>query len=231
MAIRWYGLFYILGFIIAYYTLKKHAKQLELTAEQIDSVLTSLVVGVIAGARLGYVFFYNPGYYLTNPLEIIAVWKGGLSFHGGLLGALVAIAHFCKKNNYRFLRLTDAVTIPLAVALVFGRIANFMNGELYGRITTVPWAVKFPNVEGFRHPSQLYESFKNVVIAGILWKYQKNNPKEGRVTALFLILYAIFRSFIEFVREPEIFIGIFTMGQFLNLFVVIAGIYLWRKTR
>ena len=230
--IRYYGLVYALGFIIAYFLIKHLATQrkVHFAKEHVDTYIFYMIIGVIAGARLIYVLFYNPTYYLMHPFQIFALWKGGLSFHGGVLGGALMAFLFSRRYQYRFLALADLTAIPLALALFFGRIANFINGELYGRITTLSWGVKFSNVDGFRHPSQLYEAAKNLFLFGVLWHYRKTTWKDGTLFALFLIGYSVLRFFIEFVREPELYVSILTMGQFLSLFTLLFGvIILWKK--
>src|SRR3989338_8804333 len=169
--VRYYGLIYALGFVIAYFFLVHLSKErkLPLTRDDISDYLFYMVMGVVLGARLAYVIFYNLPYYIDHTLEIFAVWKGGLSFHGGFIGAALACILYSKRKNIAFYDIADLTVIPLSLALMLGRIGNFLNGELVGRITSVPWAVKFQNYEGFRHPSQLYESLKNVVIFLVLW--------------------------------------------------------------
>ena len=154
-----------------------------------------------------------------------------MSIHGGILGGILGIYIFSRKFKYNFLKLTDLVTLPLALGLVFGRIANFINAELYGRITSVKWAVKFPNAEGYRHPSQLYESLKNLIIFSVLFFKSKKPFKTGELTSIFLILYSLLRFFVEYVREPELYFLGLTMGQFLSLSTLIIGIVLYHKVK
>ncbi len=230
--IRYYGLIFAFGFLFAYLFLKRYKKSIRLFKrdDQIDSLLIYLIIGIIAGARLFEVIFYNPNYYLTSPLKVIAVWQGGLSFHGGIAGAAVAVYLFARKYNYSFLKVADLLSIPAALALFLGRIANFINGELYGRITSVPWAVKFQNIDGFRHPSQLYESAKNLLIFVILLMQDKKERRPGYIFSLFLILYSVLRFFIEFVREPQLLLGPLTMGQLLSIPLFVIGVILYEKT-
>jgi len=175
------------------------------------------------------IIFYNPVYYFTYPLKMIAIWQGGLSFHGGLAGAFLAAYYFCKKRKIQFLELADIIVIPTALALALGRIGNFLNGELYGRITSLPWGVKFQNAEGFRHPSQLYESLKNGIIFITLWKVKEIKRKPGFLFSIFLIMYGTLRFFVEFVREPEVMVSFLTMGQVLSIPMILIGIYLLKK--
>ncbi len=225
--IRWYGLMYVLGFFIVYFFLKFQIKKkvLKMSEKQLDSFLITIVVGMLIGSRLFAVFVYNPAYYFANPLEIFMIWKGGLSFHGALLGLIVAGWLWCKKNKFSFLNICDLVVIPGALAQVFGRIGNFINGELYGKITNLPWAVQFPGAAGFRHPTQLYEALYNLIIFFAVLFYYKKNPKPGKTLGLFLVLYAVFRIIIEFFRDIPMY-GIMTMGQWLSIPLIILGLWL-----
>ncbi len=169
--IHYYGLFFVLGFVLAYFIINYLAKrkELPLSKDDIADLILYVIVGVVLGARIFYVFVYNLPFYLNNPSQIIAIWNGGLSFHGGLIGAVIVALIFCKKKKIHFYELADIAVVPLALGLALGRLGNFTNGELYGRITNVPWAMKFQDAEGFRHPSQLYASFKDLVIFFTLW--------------------------------------------------------------
>jgi|TARA_B100001971_G_C18254722_1_gene581090 phosphatidylglycerol:prolipoprotein diacylglycerol transferase len=230
LEIRYYGIIFVIGFILAYFLIIHLAKKrdLNLTKEDTADFIFYLIIGVILGARLFYVLFYNFSSYISNPLDIFAVWQGGLSFHGGLIGAVIATYFFCKKKKINFLELADIVMIPLALALALGRIGNFINAELVGRITNVPWAVKFPHYEGFRHPSQLYESLKNLVIFTALWFLKDKNLRKGTLFFTFIIMYSALRFFIGFFRAPDIQLGFIifglTMGQILNILMFLIGI-------
>ncbi|MBW3023108.1 prolipoprotein diacylglyceryl transferase [Candidatus Woesearchaeota archaeon] len=222
--IRFYGLVYAVSFILLYFFLVYLSKQrkLGLTAAQLSDLVLWLIIGLIVGARAFYVIFYNLRFYLANPLEIAMVWHGGMSFHGGLVGLVIIALIFCRKHKIKFYGLADIIVIPAGVFLMLGRIANFINGELYGRITSVPWAVKFHNVEGFRHPSQIYESFKNLVIFSILW-FVKDIKKlaPGFIFWLFISLFGLLRFLVEFLRMPDsqlgFVLGNLSMGQILSL--------------
>lgn len=237
--IRYYGLFYALGFIIAYFLISYLAKrrELKITKDDISDFLVYEIVGVILGARLIYVFVYNPLFYLKNPFEIIAVWHGGLSFHGGLIGAIVAGYLFCKKKKIEFYDLADIVVLPVALALALGRIGNFMNGELYGRLTNLNWCIDYSKnqfVENLpsscRHPSQIYASIKNFTIFAILWFIKDKKLPKGFMFWSFVTLYGLFRTFVEFFRQPDEQIGFifnyFTMGQLLSFPLFLLGIYM-----
>lgn len=231
-AIRWYGVMYLLGFIASYllvrYQLKK--KKIRITMDAIDSLYSWLVIGLIVGARLGYVIFYNLGFYFHNPLQVFAVWHGGMSFHGGLVGAVVAGILFCRKRHIDFWQLCDLIIVTAPIGLGLGRIGNFINGELYGRVTDVPWAMVFPGGGPLpRHPSELYEFLlEGVVLFAILWTVKDRNLRRGTLTALFLILYGVFRFFVEFFRQPDpqlgFIIGPFTMGQILSVATLLGGV-------
>ena len=195
----------------------------------VDLALTAIgfdVVGMILGARVGEILIYRFEYYLANPWKMIAIWEGGLSYHGAFVGIVIAILLWCWKYKKSFLEVADVFIVPISLANSFGRIGNFINGELPGRITSLPWAVKFPFVEGWRHPSQLYEAVYNVIIFGILCFQSSKKNKSGLLLAMYLMLYAVFRSITEFFREPEILVGPLTMGQFLNAIMFVVGAFL-----
>jgi phosphatidylglycerol---prolipoprotein diacylglyceryl transferase len=233
---RWYGLMYLLGFLYTFRLLKKHHKWLGLNdTDQADSILATMVLGLIIGARAVYVIFYNWEATMQGPwYEPIAVWHGGLAFHGGLLGVVLGSVYAAKKYRIRWLRLADVVALSAPVGLGLGRIANFINGELWGRETDLPWGMIFPGAgPNPRHPSQLYESFLEgfvlFLILRLIWKYQ---PKVGVVSSAFLLGYAVFRTSVEFVREPDVQVGFvagpFTMGQLLSFLVLVGGgVLLW----
>ena len=233
-AVRWYGLMYIFGFVSSYllvmYQIKKRALKIDRTT--VDDLYFYLILGLIAGARLGYVCFYNLSYYLDNPLEIFVLWHGGMSFHGGLIGTFIAGYIIIKRKGLKFLTILDLIVPTCPVGICLGRLGNFINGELFGKPTDVPWAMIFPqggNVA--RHPSQLYEAFfEGFVLFVVLWLYKDRKKREGDVFALFLMLYGIFRFFCEFFREPDMQVGyifgIATMGQILCAIMLFAGLFL-----
>jgi len=234
LEIRYYGIIFVLGFIIAYFLIYHLAKKkdLKLTKDDVADFIFYLIIGTIMGARLFAVIFYNLKYYLANPFEIIAIWHGGLSFHGGLVGAALAGYLYCRKKKISFYDLADIVVIPLAFGLFLGRIGNFLNGELVGRITSLPWCVKFKNYDGCRHPSQLYESLKNLVIFSVLWFIKDRKLKKGILFWSFVLMYSTLRFFIEFVRAPDVQIGFIlglTMGQWLNIVMFAVGLYFFVK--
>jgi phosphatidylglycerol:prolipoprotein diacylglycerol transferase len=235
--VRWYGLMYILGFLAGYWILKYLARRrkMEFGKERIIDFLTYGAIGLIGGGRIGYILFYNLGFYLGQPLKIFYLWEGGLSFHGGLIGVMIAGALFCRRYGYTFYELADMVVIPLPIGLGLGRLGNFINGELYGRATDVPWCMVYPGGgPECRHPSQLYESFlEGLLLFGILfWMGRRKWPK-GVIFWTFISLYGIFRFFVEFFRQPDQhlgpILGPFSMGQVLSLPMALLGIYMIAK--
>jgi len=247
MSLHWYGLMYLLGFGATYLLVRKQffedsqdlppdSQQEIVTSQlnQLDELLFYLVLGVVLGGRLGYVIFYNLPYYLENPKEILAVWHGGMSFHGGAIGAVFAGWLYCRIHALDFWKWSDRFVVTVPVGLGLGRIGNFINGELFGRPTDVPWAMVFP--EGGpvpRHPSQLYEALlEGALLFIILWPLRHRPWSDGKKSALFLMLYAICRITVEFFREPDpqlgyILWGWVTMGQILSLVFFVFGLFLW----
>lgn len=233
LQIRWYGVMWALGFLLVYWYVRKSAREglIKITDDDVDWLMVWITVGTLLGARLFEVFVWEWQYYAANPGEIIAIWRGGLSFHGGLLGSVIAGYWFARRRKLSFLNLCDVCSVPVALGLAFGRIGNFINGELWGRITNVPWAVKFPGAEGYRHPSQLYESFYSFVLFGILYAFRARKWPHGSLFALFLMLYAVFRFITEYFREPTVMVGPLTLGQALNIPMFLAGLALWLWVR
>jgi phosphatidylglycerol:prolipoprotein diacylglycerol transferase len=239
--IRWYSLAYIAGFIIGSIIIKYLNKKLLniLSNKQIDSFFIWSILGVIIGGRVGYVLFYQTSYLFTNPIYILKIWTGGMSFHGGLIGIIISMYLFCKKNNIQFFFLSDLVSIVAPIGLFFGRIANFINNELYGKITNFPFAMIYPEIDlQPRHPSQLYEAFlEGIILFVILLTYfnkTKSDPTIGKISGLFLILYGTFRILIEFLREPDSHIGLIfniaSMGQILSIPLIIMGVIFFKKS-
>ncbi len=231
IAIRWYSLAYIAGILFALFWLKKCNKKDQFLSEKAyDDWLVWAVFSIMFGGRLGYVLFYNPYYFLTRPLEIFAFWHGGMSFHGGLIGVIFGMAIFAKKYQVNFLKLTDSLAVAAPVGLFFGRLANFVNMELYGRISGSNFGVIFPNAGDLpRHPSQLYEAFLEGLVMFIVLFSLKNFSKQyGFLSGMFLMLYGSFRILIENFREPDQQIGFLfakiTMGQLLSLPLIFLGI-------
>jgi len=238
-AVRWYGLMYLLGFAFSYLLVKYQIKKrgLEFRKDFVESLYSYLILGLLLGARLGYVIFYNLSYYIEHPLEIFAIWHGGMSFHGGLIGSIIAGILFCRKLKVDIWQIADIVAVTAPIGVGLGRLGNFINGELYGRVTDVPWAMVFPAGGPLpRHPSQLYEFFlEGVVLLVILWALKDKNFRTGIIFSLFILFYGLFRFLVEFFREPDVHIGLilgaFTMGQMLSAAMIILGISLliWRK--
>jgi len=228
LQIRWYGIMYVIAFVITYFYLKwaSDKGKIKLTISEIESFLAWIIVGMLIGARVFEVLFYNLPYYLNSPLKVFAIWQGGLSFHGGLVGIIIVSLIYCYHKKINFLNMADILSVPAILGQALGRIGNFINGELPGRITSLPWGTQFPGFSGFRHPSQLYEMGYDFVIFGILFFKRNKNYKHGTIFALFLILYSFFRFFTEFVREPTTMVGVLTMGQALNVPMFIFGIWL-----
>jgi phosphatidylglycerol:prolipoprotein diacylglycerol transferase len=268
LAIRWYGLSYLAGFVLGYLLLKRFIRkgQLHMSAEQLQDCLTSFCIfGVLLGGRAGYFLFYEPGTLLQNPLQFFKVWEGGMASHGGILGGMAVLAWYARKTHIPFLHLTDAFAVVAPLGIGFGRLANFINGELWGRPTEVPWAVVFPlerpefhpgqpleslryNLaalqeyvqQGYltpRHPSQLYQAAAEGfgLFLALLWLHQTPwaRKKNGRISAIFLLGYAVARFGMEFFREPDarIYFGWLTTGQLLTLFMALGGLLLlfWER--
>ena len=233
--IRWYSLAYILGIIIGWIICKKILIKNPDINQKFDDYITFLIIGIILGGRLGYVLFYNLNYYMGNIIDIFKIWQGGMSFHGGLLGIIIASILFAKKNNQDTFIYTDLVSLVAPIGIFFGRIANFINSELYGKVTDVPWAVTFIQVDNLsRHPSQLYEAiFEGVILFALLLYFRNKNYLErpGLISGLFLIFYSIFRFCIEFFRVPDEQIGylIFnlSMGQIISSIFILIGTILF----
>jgi phosphatidylglycerol---prolipoprotein diacylglyceryl transferase len=238
--IRYYGLIYSLMFLLGTFMIiwiseykykklkiKEYAK---LDKNAVFDFMIYLIFGGIMGARLFHIIFYNLSFYLSNPLEVFALWHGGLSFHGGLFGGILVTYYFCRKRKINFYDLADVVTIPFALGLAFGRIGNFINQELYGKITTLPWGVKFDNAEGLRHPTQLYESAKNFFIFGALLFLNRKKRNRGLIFWSFIAMYGTLRLVIEFWKEfPPVLFGL-TMGQLLCVPMIVIGAIMIFKT-
>jgi phosphatidylglycerol:prolipoprotein diacylglycerol transferase len=236
LAVRWYGLMYVAGFI-AYIALGKwRARRDEwrgVGPKDVDDMLLYGVIGVILGGRLGYVLFYKPEHYLSRPLEVLQVWTGGMSFHGGFLGVLVALWLFCRLRHKSWLRTMDFVAPLVPLGLAAGRLGNFINGELPGRPTSLPWGMWFPQHDPAhpvaRHPSQLYQfALEGLALFVILWIYSAKPRPVGAVSGLFLAGYGVLRFIAEFARQPDDFLGLLTfnlsMGQWLSLPMILAGL-------
>lgn len=239
LAVHWYGLMYLLGFGLFLWLGNLRVKSQPWSGwsgKDLDDFLTWAVLGVVLGGRLGEVLFYQPAYYLQHPAEILMVWKGGMSFHGGFIGVLVAMALFARKKGSSFWQVADFVAPLVPTGLAAGRVGNFINGELWGRVASpdLPWAMVFPHVDALpRHPSQLYQALlEGLALFVILWLFSARRRPVGQVSAVFLIGYGSFRFIAEYFRTPDA--GIFgqsdviSMGQWLSLPMIVAGIVLYR---
>tara|TARA_B100000123_G_C25656594_1_gene395687 strand:- start:145 stop:927 length:783 start_codon:yes stop_codon:yes gene_type:complete len=234
LEIRWYSLAYILGILIGWIVSKKFLITNESIKEKFDDYITYVILAIIVGGRLGYVLFYNLNYYSKNLVDILKIWQGGMSFHGGLIGIILITIWFAKKNNHNSFNYLDVISIVAPIGIFLGRISNFINSELYGTVTNIPWGVKFIKVDDlYRHPSQLYEAtFEGLILFLILIYFKKkgflNLP--GMISGIFLTFYSLFRFVIEFFRVPDEQLGYliynFTMGQIISLIFFILGIYL-----
>jgi len=244
-AVRWYALAYIAGLVIGWRLLRRRAaRSAEAIGEDhVDDLLVWATIGVILGGRLGYVLFYNPGYFVAHPGEILAMWRGGMSFHGGFLGVVIAAWIFCRRRGIEPMMLGDMLACVAPVGLFFGRIANFINGELFGRVTDAPWGVVFPRGgPDPRHPSQLYEAALEgvvlFVILNLMWRSEAIRNRRGVLTGTFIAGYAVARMIVELFRQPDAHIGFLsfgsTMGQWLSLPMLAIGLGLiawgWRRT-
>jgi phosphatidylglycerol---prolipoprotein diacylglyceryl transferase len=234
LEIRWYSLAYITGILLGWYLAKKIFLNNNIK-NKFDDYITYLIIGLILGGRLGYVLLYNFDYYLNNFLDIFKVWQGGMSFHGGVIGIIIASFIFSKKNNDNIFEYLDIIALVAPIGIFFGRVANFINSELYGHETTVPWAVKFAQIDNFyRHPSQLYEAILEGIFLFLIliFFWNKNKSKKpGKLSALFLIFYSLFRYFIEYFRVPDDQLGYLilnlTMGQLISFIFFITGLSLY----
>ncbi len=232
--IRWYSLAYILGILFGWVLSKKIFITDNDVKKNFDDFITYLILGIIIGGRLGYVIFYDLKFYSNNIVDIFKIWQGGMSFHGGLLGVIIASIWFAKKNHQNPFNYLDVVSIVAPIGIFFGRISNFINSELYGIETNLPWGVKFIQVDNlYRHPSQLYEALFEGIILFLILIYFRNKglmKTPGIISSLFLIFYSVFRFFIELLRVPDEHLGYFflnlTMGQIISSIFLLIGIYI-----
>ncbi len=233
--IRWYGVMYILGFMASYllvrYQIRK--KDLDITTGMLNDLFLYLVVGLIVGARIGYCIAYYLPFYLSYPLKVFAIWEGGMSFHGGLIGVVIAGLIFVRRHGFSFWEFADLIVVTAPIGLGLGRLGNFLNAELYGRVTNLPWAMVFPSAGDLpRHPSQLYESLlEGLLLFMVLWWLKDRPLRKGTLFCLFLFLYSMVRFFVEFFREPDPQLGLLfslvTMGQILSIMMGIGGVLAW----
>lgn len=232
--LRWYGLMYMISFIVGYFLLKRLAKfkKMSLKTDDVYDLLFFLILGVMVGGRLGYVLFYDFGSYIQRPIEIFYIWQGGMSFHGGFVGVVLATLFLCKRRKWNFWEIADLVSAAAPIGLGLVRLGNFINGELYGRQTTLPWGMIFPaGGDVVRHPSQIYEALLEGLVLFVIvqWLFRKNFYP-GTVTWGFIGFYGLFRFLVEFVREPDAHIGLdlgpFTRGQLLTFPMLLIGLAL-----
>lgn len=236
ISIHWYGLMYLIGFALVWILGRKRIQrgQTDLNLKDLEDIIFYCVLGVIVGGRLGYVLFYKPSQYLANPLEIFYLWEGGMAFHGGLIGVVVVLLLYARKRQKPLLELGDFIAPLIPLGLGAGRLGNFINGELWGRATHLPWGMVFPHTgDGIaRHPSQLYEmALEGLVLFALLWWFARKPRPMGQISAVFLMGYGTFRFLVEFTREPDYFLGLLagglSMGQLLSLPMVIVGIIIF----
>jgi len=236
-AIHWYGLMYLMAFVqfLLLGRLRIRSPQYQALGwsyKDLEDLLFAGVLGVVLGGRLGYTLFYQPGFYLTHPFNILKLWEGGMSFHGGLLGVILAMLWFAHRHKTTFFVVSDLVAPLVPFGLAFGRLGNFINGELWGRPTDLPWAMIFPQVDMLpRHPSQIYQFFGEGILLGVvLWIFSSKPRPLGQVSGLFLLGYGVCRFLAEFAREPDAFLGLLglglSMGQWLSLPMIFLGFYL-----
>jgi phosphatidylglycerol:prolipoprotein diacylglycerol transferase len=236
LAVRWYGLMYVLGFVLILVVGRLRIRQRPgvLGVRDLDDLLFFGMLGVVLGGRLGYVLFYQPGKYFADPIDILKVWQGGMSFHGGLIGVAVAMLWFARSRRVNVWDVSDFICPLVPMGLAAGRMGNFINGELWGRPATVPWAMVFPQAGDAvpRHPSQLYElGLEGIVLFIVMWIYSSRSRPRGAVTGVFLVGYGCARFFVEFFRQPDDFLDLLalglSMGQWLSLPMIGAGVLLW----
>ncbi len=242
LVIRWYSLAYIFGILIGWWLGKRiilkrfQTLKFSFDIEEFDNLITYIIISMLLGGRIGYVLFYNFGYYISNPLDILKIWEGGMSFHGALAGIILGTYWFSIKKDIPTFFLLDIIAFVAPIGIFFGRIANFINGELVGKTTDVFWGVIFPNVDNnMRHPSQLYEAFLEGLVLFIIMNLIlfRSNYKTGTCSYIFLIFYGIFRIFSEFYREPDLQVGylfdLISMGSVLSILMILAGIIIFKK--
>ena len=238
--IRWYAISYICGILLSWFLILKiiQIKNVKISNKSVSDLVSNCMIGIILGGRLGYVIFYNPEYYINNILEIFKIWNGGMSFHGGFIGVVIAVTYTSKSYKIPIMLFSDLISIVSPIGIFFGRIANFINGELYGKITNHKFGMIFPKGGNLpRHPSQIYEAFfEGLLLFVILWLLMNILNffnKKGLMTASFIFLYGVFRFLVEFFREPDLHIGYLyfnlSMGQLLSLPMIIIGLYLINK--
>ena len=230
---HYYGLMYALGFLFAYYLLPHllRIRNINLSNTIFDNIFFYTFLSGIIGARIFYILFYNFSYYLENPIKIIAFWEGGMASHGGFLGSLIGIYFLSRYYSLSVLKLTDTIVIPLGIGLMLGRFGNFINGELYGRVTNVPWCMEFSKADDCRHPSQLYSAGKDLFLFIVLFSLRKTTFIPGTLTYIFILCYSILRFTVEFFREPDPQIGLltlnFSLGQWISGIIILISSLLY----
>ena len=240
LVIRWYSLAYIFGILIGWYLGKRvilgRFKNLNFDIKEFDNLITFIIISLLLGGRIGYILFYNFGYYISNPFDILKIWEGGMSFHGALIGIILGTYWFSIKKDIQTFFLLDIIAFVAPIGIFFGRIANFINGELVGKTTNVFWGVIFPKIDNsIRHPSQLYEAFLEGLVLFVIMNLIlfRKNYKTGSCSYVFLIFYGIFRIFSELFREPDAQIGylfnLISMGTILSFFMILAGTIIFLK--
>ena len=240
LVIRWYSLAYIFGILIGWYLGKRvilgKFKNLNFNIKEFDNLITCIIISLLIGGRIGYILFYNFGYYISNPFDILKIWEGGMSFHGALIGIILGTYWFSIKKDIQTFFLLDIIAFVAPIGIFFGRIANFINGELVGKTTNVFWGVIFPKIDNsIRHPSQLYEAFLEGLVLFVIMNLIlfRKNYKIGSCSYVFLIFYGIFRIFSEFFREPDSQVGYLfnqiSMGMMLSILMILAGIIIFFK--
>lgn len=230
-SIHWYGLFYLAAFLLATVLVERlqHWRNLSLSRDEWLGVISSAVIGVLVGGRLGFVFLYEPAYFVSHPLKIFAVWEGGMASHGGFLGVVVCLWIHAVRHRIPKTALADMAAVPAAVGLALGRIGNFVNQELYGTVTALPWGISIPGVAGLRHPLPLYDAAICLCIAALCYAHLRTTKSSGTTLGLFFTLYALMRFFLEFIREQQysvVHLGFLTLtrGQLLTLPIFLAGV-------
>jgi phosphatidylglycerol:prolipoprotein diacylglycerol transferase len=244
VAVRWYGLMYLVAFALLFLLGRARIRAASPSVppkfgqRDLEDLLFWGAIGTVMGGRLGYVLFYKPAHFLSHPLEIFMVWQGGMAFHGGLIGVIAAMALFARRRGWRFLQISDFVAPLVPLGLAAGRMGNFINGELWGRPTTVPWGMVFPQAgDGIaRHPSQLYQfAGEGILLFLVLWLYSSRPRAMGAISGLFLVGYGVMRFLAEFAREPDAFLGLLglglSMGQWLSLPMIALGLALMAFSR
>ena len=221
LEIRYYGLVYVLGFLFALFWLLKFKDRMGFSKEEVYDLVFYLIVGGVVGSRVFHILFWEPGFYFANPMEILKFWKGGMAFHGGVVGGLIGGWLYWLKRKFNFWKVADLLTIPMAIVFAFGRIANFINAELVGSFSNAPWCVDFG--DGCRHPVQLYSALKRFLVAGLLFFVSKKKHKDGFLFFLMITLFGLGRFFIDFVRVDELYFGL-SMGQWTSALMFLVGL-------